>query len=113
MAGSAATREKRTLKAKDREALRAIIETENLITKVQRFALASLIRVDGELTLPDSIRMTSEQIGAAMKLLAKVLPDLASVEIGPDPDAVVVLPEPMSPEAWAAAHGADGTETVQ
>lgn len=102
MAGSAATREKRILKAKDREALRTIIETENLIHKVQRFALSALVRQDDDtLSVPDDVRMTGDQIAATFRLLSKVLPDLSAVEITPDAEAFVVADEPYTAEEWA------------
>lgn len=115
MAGSKDHRERIKFRVKDRDRLREIIRVEDIINRVQGFALATLERdEDGRLRIPEDKAMTADQLAAAKLVIGKALPDLSSVEIAPDPEAFTISAEPLSPEAWALAHaGQDGTETVQ
>jgi hypothetical protein len=110
MAGHRDHHERVKMRVKDRERLRAIIDVEKLIKRLQAFALA---RAEDFATDP-ALAMVGDQLTATRMLLNKVLPDLASVEIAPDADAVAILPVPITPEQWAATHaGPQDGETVQ
>lgn len=110
MAGHADHRERIKFRVKDRDRLREIIRVEDIINRVQGFALATYT----ELVEKPDLRMSPDQLAAAKLVIGKALPDLSSVEIAPDPEAFTISAEPLSPEAWALAHaGQDGTETVQ
>ncbi len=81
---------------------RAKIRTSQLVNRLEACAL-------GEIELP------SDNLKAIEILLNKTLPNLASVESFNQTEVSVISAEPMSPEAWAEAHGAtaDVGETRQ
>jgi hypothetical protein len=74
-----------------------------LINRLQGFALSEQNAGD----------LDGNRIKAIEVLLAKVLPNLASVESFNQTEVNVISAEPLSPEAWAAKHGADAGETRQ
>ncbi len=82
--------------ASDRER----IQTSQLVNRLQAFA-------NGE------IELDANRIRAIEILLSKTLPALASVESFNQTEVNVISAEPLSPEAWAAKHGADAGETRQ
>lgn len=77
---------------------RARIQTTQLVNRLQAFA-------NGECVL------TADRIRAIEILLNKSLPNLSSVESFNQTEVSVISAAPMSPEAWAAAHGEQGGET--
>ncbi len=92
MAGHRDIRDRQKMRVKDRERLRAIIETEEIIGKLNSFATAPIESdEDGRRMIADDRYMTSDQLSASFGLLKKVLPDLASVEYVPDPESAADL----------------------
>jgi len=53
------------------------------------------------------VALDAQQVSAAKTLLAKVLPDLQSVEMQADVVTNVVSTAPMSPAQWKAQHAGD------
>jgi hypothetical protein len=76
------------------------IQTSQLVNRLQSFA-------NGE------IELDANRIRAIEILLSKTLPALASVESFNQTEVSVISAEPLTPEAWAEAHGADVVETKQ
>ena len=60
-------------------------------------------------------QMDAVQVRAAEILLAKTLPNLASIESHNVTEVTTIAPTPAAPEDWAARHsgGANLEETVQ
>ncbi len=81
--------------------VRGKIQTSMLVNRLQDF-----INSDKDTLDPNRIR-------AIEILLAKTLPNLASVESFNQTEVSVISAEPMSPEAWATSHGASEGETRQ
>jgi len=108
MAGHKDLRERVKYMVKDRVRLMELIEVEDLLIKLQKFALSRLLRntETQELQVPDDLHMTQGQIYAALKLIGKVMPDIAAVEHTINPENFEVGTEPMTAEQWAAKHGA-------
>ena len=81
------------------------IQTSQLVNRLQKFALCE----------DNSLEIDANRIRAIEILLAKSLPNLSSVESFNQTEVSVISAEPMSPEAWAEAHGAtaDVGETRQ
>ncbi len=84
--------------ARDRER----IQTSQLLNRLEKCALHEL-------------ELRSDQLKSIEILLNKSMPNLASVESFNQTEVSVISAEPMSPEAWAEAHGAtaDVGETRQ
>jgi hypothetical protein len=61
----------------------------------------------------EELELRSDQLKSIEILLAKSMPNLASVESFNQTEVSVISAEPLSPEAWAEAHGADIVETKQ
>jgi hypothetical protein len=53
--------------------------------------LHQFIKVDPDRPRPDDIRLTRTQVHAALALLKKVLPDLASVEVSGNPEKPLMV----------------------
>jgi hypothetical protein len=53
--------------------------------------LHAFIKVDPDRPQPDDLRMTRTQVFAALSLLKKCLPDLASVEVSGNPDKPLMV----------------------
>lgn len=86
------SRKKRPMPKGD-ENIRANIEIVPIITRLTQF-------VKGE------VEMTSPQVSAALGLLKKALPDLASVEHGGEIAQTIhtISAEPMSAEEWERTY---------
>jgi len=69
------------------------IQTRQLVNRLEMCALGQL-------------ELRQDQLKSAEILLNKSLPNLASVESFNQTEVSVISAEPMSPEAWAEAHGA-------
>ncbi len=82
------------------DGVRSKIQTSMLVNRLEKCAL-------GELEL------RSDQLKSAEILLSKSLPSLASIESFNQTEVSVISAEPLTPEAWAEAHGADVVETKQ
>ncbi len=77
------------------------IQTSQLINRLQQCAL-------------NELELRSDQLKSIEILLAKSMPNLASVESFNQTEVSVISAEPMSTEAWAEAHGAvDKREDLQ
>jgi hypothetical protein len=83
--------------------VRGKIQTSMLLNRLQGFALSEQNAGD----------LDGNRIKAIEILLGKVLPNLASVESFNQTEISVISAEPLTPEAWAEAHGADVVETKQ
>ncbi len=59
------------------------------------------------------LELRQDQLKSAEILLNKTLASLSSVESFNQTEVSVISAEPLTPEAWAAAHGADAGETRQ
>ncbi len=70
------------------------IQTSQLVNRLEQCALGTL-------------ELRPDQLKSAEILLNKSLPNLASVESFNQTEVNVISAEPLSPEAWAAKHGAD------
>jgi hypothetical protein len=90
----------------DRERIR----TSQLINRLQDFAF---LTADADETEVSRKNIGQNQLKAIEILLAKSMPNLASVESFNQTEVSVISAEPMTPEAWAEAHGADAGETRQ
>lgn len=89
-------------------ATRERIQTSQLLNRLQDFAF---LRADDEEFSKKVIGQN--QLKAIEILLSKSLPNLSSVESHNTTEVSVISAEPMSPEAWAAAHGQTEGETTQ
>lgn len=67
------------LKAYHQEHVRQLIQVNRLVARLQQFALGR--KFNGY-----EVKMTSEQVRAALGLLNKRLPDLQAVQLSSDPD---------------------------
>jgi hypothetical protein len=65
---------------------RLAIQVTQIIKRLQLF-----IFVDPDRPRPDDVRMTRTQVHAALALLKKILPDLASVEVSGNPDKPLMV----------------------
>ncbi len=74
--------------------VRGKIQTSMLINRLQGFALSEQNAGD----------LDGNRIKAIEVLLAKVLPNLASVESFNQTEVNVISAEPLSPEAWAETY---------
>ncbi len=79
---------------------RARIQTSQLLNRLEKCAL-------------NELELRSDQLKSIEILLNKSMPNLASVESFNQTEVNVISAEPLSPEAWAAKHGADAGETRQ
>ena len=87
----------RTRKIFHDEDTRERIKAADIIDRLQQFALGN-----------DPAAMTATQVSAAVLLLNKALPNLASVEIRPDAPATFVLrapPESENVTDWLRDYG--------
>jgi hypothetical protein len=89
------------------EGVRSKIRTSMLVKRLEDFA-ESAVNSDNPAMQLDANRLKAIEI-----LLSKTLPALASVESFNQTEVSVISAEPLSPEAWAEAHGADVLETRQ
>lgn len=107
---------------------RARIAAHNLITRLQRFALGTVVMetthkgdvVETRMMVEDEFgarrpAMTKEQVAAATKLLSYVLPTLQSVEVKTDDVRTYVLRAPLpaqDAETWLKQYG-PGSKTIE
>lgn len=90
------------------EGVRAKIRTSMLVNRLEKFAESAVSTSDED--FDPSVHLDANRLKAIEILLSKTLPNLASVESFNQTEVSVISAEPMTPEAWAAAHG-DAEET--
>lgn len=106
MAGHRDHRDRAKMRVKDRDRLRAIIEAEDIILRLNGFATSTLDQLASD---PDR-RMTSDQISTSFGLLKKVLPDLSSVELMPNPESAADLTDEQLADMVRAAGIGDRSD---
>ena len=87
--------------------VRNAIRTTCLVQRLEKFALSE---PDPQTTQP--VKMSKEQVSAALGLLRKTLPDLSSAELsGPGGDAIPFVifgeREAKDADAWKTQHAPD------
>ncbi len=93
------------------ESVRSKIRTSMLVNRLQAFVESAVST--GENDFDAAVHLDGNRLKAIEILLSKTLPNLASVESFNQTEVNVISAEPLSPEAWAAKHGADAGETRQ